>query len=171
MNHLSWKSLTFYGVALGSVVLLFKGVSRYGESHLKAPIPISGSYLIPVKTLTGCQTSENLMLKILQSGIYLNGALSVAEPSGVLEKNTQEKPLLTGTFHQQHLQLSGNVPFAQLCHASAGSTNASHSLFVEIQANVTNETLQGQIFLKPQSNPLEFVAKKEVSNENQPMIH
>jgi hypothetical protein len=33
MNHLSLKSLAFYGVAIGSVALLFKVVSAYGETN------------------------------------------------------------------------------------------------------------------------------------------
>ena len=36
MNHLSLKSLAFYGIAIGSVALLFKVVSAYGETNLKA---------------------------------------------------------------------------------------------------------------------------------------
>ncbi len=35
MNDFNFKSLGFYGVAIASVLILFKGVTAYGESHSK----------------------------------------------------------------------------------------------------------------------------------------
>jgi hypothetical protein len=38
MSHFNAKTLSFYGIAIGSVLLLFKTVSAYGETKLKAPL-------------------------------------------------------------------------------------------------------------------------------------
>jgi hypothetical protein len=68
MNHLSLKSLAFYGVAIGSVALLFKVVSAYGETNLKAAPAIGGSYRFDAKSLPECLKSDSLVLTIEQSG-------------------------------------------------------------------------------------------------------
>ncbi|NJK77025.1 MAG: hypothetical protein HC786_17625 [Richelia sp. CSU_2_1] len=51
MNHLSFKSLVFYGMAIGSVSLLFKVVTACGETNLKAPPAIAGNYRFEPKSL------------------------------------------------------------------------------------------------------------------------
>ncbi|QFS47250.1 hypothetical protein GXM_04740 [Nostoc sphaeroides CCNUC1] len=52
MNHFNLKSLIFYGVAISSVLVLFKTVTVYGENNLKAPPAINGRYRLTL--------SENL---------------------------------------------------------------------------------------------------------------
>lgn len=76
MSHFNLKSLTFYGVMIGSVLVLFNIVSVYGESSLKAPPNISGNYLLDSQNLSDCLKSEKLNLAIAQSGIYLTGRLT-----------------------------------------------------------------------------------------------
>jgi hypothetical protein len=44
MKHVKWKSLAFYGLTIVAVLVLFKAVSIYGESNLKAGLEISDRY-------------------------------------------------------------------------------------------------------------------------------
>lgn len=54
MSHFNLKSLAFYGVAIGSVLVLFKTVTAYGESNLKAPDKIGGIYRLEAQNLPEC---------------------------------------------------------------------------------------------------------------------
>jgi hypothetical protein len=44
MKHVKWKSLAFNGLTIVAVLVLFKAVSIYGESNLKAAFEISDRY-------------------------------------------------------------------------------------------------------------------------------
>ena len=94
MSHFNLKSLTFYGVMIGSVLVLFNIVSVYGESSLKAPPNIAGNYLLENLNLPDCLKSEKLSLTIAQSGIYLTGRLTTESQTiklnGLLENITTE---------------------------------------------------------------------------------
>ncbi len=80
MNNLNFKSLGFYGIAITSVLLLFKTVTAYGETNLKAPPVINGSYRLALdQNLSNCQPPEPLILNIQQSGIYFNAFLLPAK--------------------------------------------------------------------------------------------
>ena len=62
MNNLNFKSLGFYGIAITSVLLLFKTVTAYGETNLKAPPVINGSYRLALdQNLSNCQPPEPLL--------------------------------------------------------------------------------------------------------------
>ena len=74
-SHFNFKSLTFYGVAIGFVLILFNLVTRYGEANLKAPARIDGRYRLSIAQLPDCLKSADPVLTIQQSGIYLNGFL------------------------------------------------------------------------------------------------
>lgn len=159
MNHFSLKSLTFYGVAIGSVVLLFKVVTAYGETNLKAPAPINGSYTINAKTLPGCLKSDALVLIIQQSGIYLNGSLLPVQKGKNSQETGEEKLSLTGKWNKknpnQPLTLSGAVPDITKCQNQS----------VVIQGLADGKILKGRI--KESSNPqvVEFTAKREATEQ------
>jgi hypothetical protein len=95
MNHFSLKSLTFYGVAIASVLGLFKIVTLYGETRLQASPPIAGTYRL---TESDSCLSRNTQLAIEQSGIYLRGTLSTAGTSVPLD----------GRFQGDSLRLQGS---------------------------------------------------------------
>ena len=163
MSHFNFKSLAFYGTAIGSVVLLFKIVTDYGQ-NLKAPLPIDGRYRITAKNLPKCLQSDDLVLSIHQSGIYLNGSLlalskNVEMPNSASTSETivQQKPFLSGRWKNQQLTLSGAVNNLSSCQ---------NNINLSIQANVNQETLNGQMTLNSTTQPVTFTAQRE-SNEQQ----
>jgi hypothetical protein len=86
MNHFNLKSLSFYGIAIASVLGLFKIVTLYGETRLQASPPIAGTY-----RLTGSDSclGRDTRLAIEQSGIYLQGTLSTGGTSVPLDGRFQ----------------------------------------------------------------------------------
>lgn len=165
MSHFNLKSLTFYGVAISSVVILFKVVTAYGEANLKAPLAIGGSYRINAQTLPGCLKSDALVLTIKQSGIYLNGSLLPAKSNPQLEKIAEEKPSLTGQLNYPQLNLSGSIPLVSSCNRS------SNPDWVQIRGVVNGETLVGQIALNSTPMAVEFTAEHEKLVEQQENPH
>jgi hypothetical protein len=162
MSHFNLKSLIFYGVAIGSVVVLFKVVTAYGESSLKASPPIDGPYRIDAKNLPGCLQAEALVLEIQQSGIYLNGSLLPSNKAVHSQTTVKTKPSLTGKFSEQKLSMSGAVPQLKSCH------NQSLSL----QGIVDGNTLKGQINLSSIPNAVNFTAQKEATAQQiEPKTH
>lgn len=172
MSHFNLKSLAFYGVAIGSVVVLFKVVTAYGETRLKAPPPIGGAYRISAQNLPGCLQSDELVLDIQQSGIYLFGSLL---PTTINEKAAtvaEEKPSLTGNFQNQQLHLEGSIPWISGCNASVKQANgAAGSNWVKIQGVVKGETLVGQIALSSTPTATEFTAQREARAEQSRSKH
>ena len=81
MKIFSVKSIGLYSLAIGSAVVFFQLVTSYGEANLKAPIAVTGNYLITLKNLTGCLKSKSLLMNLKQSGIYLNASLMAIEGS------------------------------------------------------------------------------------------
>lgn len=160
MSHFSLKSLTFYGVAIAFVVVLFKVVTAYGETNLKAPAPIDGRYRINAKTFPGCLKSDSLVLIIQQSGIYLNGALLPVRKGKKSQNPGEEKPSLTGKWNKKNqnlpLTLSGAVPHLTKCQNQS----------VVIQGLADGKILKGRI--KESSNPqvVEFSATREATEQN-----
>lgn len=89
MSHFNAKTLSFYGIAISSVLLLFKIVSTYGETKLKAAPNINGTYeLAKAENLPQCLQNRQLVLNIEQSGIYLFGNLASqpeSNPESIVE--------------------------------------------------------------------------------------
>ena len=129
------KSLIFYTVAIGSAIVLFKTVTAYGESAIKAPLPISGRYLLQAQNLPGCLKAENLVLNIQQSGIYLFGSLAPREKSSESTTEAEEKPSLSGLFRHRQLVLSGTIPHLSGCDRFL-STNSNNSPEIKIIAEL-----------------------------------
>ena len=162
MSHFSLKSLSFYAVAIGSVVLLFNGVTAYGEANLKAPPKMDGRYRINAQNLPGCLKADALLLNIQQSGIYLNGSLLPAQKNTQLETLAAEKPSLNGQLSHPKLSLSGPVPWVPNCNNAVSQADApGQSLSVKIQGLVQEETLTGQISLSSMPIVAEFTAGRE----------
>jgi hypothetical protein len=114
-NHLNVKTLSFYGIMIGSVVMLFKVVSAYGESNLKAPPNISGTYSITSENLPECLKSKDLDLTIEQSGIYLFGNLTPSTDDKKINKNEHLKINLEGKMKEGKISLSGKTKNSNIC--------------------------------------------------------
>lgn len=162
MSHFNLKSLIFYGVAIGSVVVLFKVVTAWGESSLKAAPPIDGRYSINAKNLPGCLQAEALVLEIQQSGIYLNASLLPSNKPVQSQTTVKTKPSLTGKFSNQKLSISGAVPQLKSCH----------NQFLSLQGIVEGNILKGQINLNSMPNAVNFTAQKEaIAQQTEPKSH
>jgi hypothetical protein len=166
MHQLKIKTLVFYGVTIGSVLLLFKVVTAYGESNLKAPPAINGRYkLVLSKSLPICEKSDDLILDVQQSGIYVNGLLLPINSKEKAAKANTSKPTLTGKFENQQLSLTGKVPKTILCNSSNSQAQANTHLqnnssnLVNTQIQLFNkEHFTGQINLDVTDKSIAFTA-------------
>ncbi len=133
MSHFNAKTLSFYGIAIGSVLLLFKTVSAYGETKLKAPPNIDGSYqFLQAENLPTCLQDQQLKLNVEQSGVYLFGNLAIQPKSG--QKNVVEIPF-NGNFKDNQIIMSGKGNLA----------NCDSEVQLTIQGKHENHNLVGQI--------------------------
>ncbi|MDZ4872373.1 MAG: hypothetical protein CLLPBCKN_001761 [Chroococcidiopsis cubana SAG 39.79] len=162
-NHFNLKSLAFYGVAISSVLLLFKVVSAYGEANLKAQTSIQGRYLLSLdQNLPDCLELSNLVLDIQQSGIYLNGSLLLAESSSHKARVGEKRPTLTGKLSDRTLQLTGNVPLATICRRPvAAVVNA-----IAISSQFQSERIEGKLDIGTTAREIAFTAKRLESGES-----
>ena len=133
MSHFSAKSLTFYGVAITSVLVLFKVVSAYGETNLKAASDIGGTYKITrSQNFPDCLAEQKLNLTVEQSGIYLFGHLALQSESN--KENKTEFPL-SGDFKNEEIIMSGKGNLA----------NCDSELQLAIEAHREKDNLIGKI--------------------------
>ena len=149
-HHFNLKSFIFYGTMIGSVVLLFKGVTAYGESQLKAPHSIGGDYAIKLENPPECLKKQNLVLKIEQSGVYIFAklALKKAEP--------HPDPInLQGRLENQQMILSGSLNPWFFCTPDSFSTANELTL----KGSFQEKTLTGQLETQTLSNLIQFQAK------------
>jgi hypothetical protein len=166
MSHFNLKSLAFYGVAIGSVVLLFRVVSVYGEANLKAPPAVGGSYRISAQNLPGCLKSDTLVLDIKQSGTYLFGSLLPGKTDAKTATMAEEKPSLTGRLSTQQLSIEGPIPWVSSCNKPVAQADGSGgTISVKIQGVINEETLDGQIALSSTPTAAEFTAQREAPVE------
>lgn len=162
MGHFNFKSLAFYGVAIGAVLLLFEVVTAYGEANLKAPAPIDGRYRLSyTQNLPKCPKSDALVLTIQQSGIYLNGSLLPAQTNAQQPTSAEEKSSMTGQLINQQLSLSGTVPRSTFCIKAVPQANDNSSSSVRIQSRVEGKNLEGKITLNGIPEAIGFTAQRE----------
>ncbi|MFH7025171.1 MAG: hypothetical protein ACHBN1_07155 [Heteroscytonema crispum UTEX LB 1556] len=168
MSNFSLKSLTFYGVTIASVLVLFKVVTVYGETSLKAAPAISDRYRLTLaENLPNCEKSKSLMLNIQQSGIYLNGSLVPETANTENSKTNEPKPTLTGLLKNQQLNLTGQVPKSVLCQnaASQTPTNSQDSVTTQIQL-ANKQSFTGQITVNGTSKALFFTAVPQIREQS-----
>ena len=168
MNHLRLKSLAFYGVTIGLVALLFKVVSAYGETNLKAAPAIGGSYRFDAQSLPECLKSDFLVLTIEQSGVYLSGNLRSGSSEADREKIAEETPSLHGKWETQGLSLSGAVPNLKGC---SDSTATGLNSSVKMRGIVEGESLKGKISLTDKAAATDFTAQREAVAKPQKPEH
>jgi len=157
-SHFSFKSLSFYAVAIGSVLILFNVVTTYGESKLKAPSAIGGRYRLAfANSLPGCAKPEPLLLVVDQSGVYANGVILPASTTTENPMSAAEKLTLTGLFKDKQLNLSGTVPQAVLCNQSS----ASGTKAIAINSRIEGDKMVGEIAQGAQPQKNQFTAQKQ----------
>jgi len=141
MSHFNLKSLAFYSVMIGSVLVLFNRVSVYGESSLKAPPNISGNYLLESQNLPDCLKSEKLNLAIAQSVIYLTGRFTTQNQTiklnGLLENAITDQ----ASRRSQPFSLIGKTEQLANCPQSKGNSPSE----IQLKTQFQNKTLVGQI--------------------------
>lgn len=163
MNHLSLKSLAFYGTAIASVLVLFNIVAAYGESKIKALPDISGNYRISSQDLPDCLKSDNLSLNIEQSGIYLLGNLSLSS------SNTPESKItLDGKLNDKQLSLYGQTKELAKCNPSQTSNN-THLL--KIEGEQQGQNFSGKITGTTISTEANFTAVKLEQSQSEKEIN
>lgn len=164
MSHFNLKSLTFYGVAIALVLVLFKVVIAYGESNLKAPTSIEGRYRLSY-TQPNCRYSNTPVLSIQQSGIYLNGSLLPALADDQQLKSAEKRPTLAGQMHNQQITLAGTVPASTLCNKISETTASDRPLdnsFSSIKLHqAQGENLTGEMSVNGSLDIIEFTAQPE----------
>ncbi|MBG1268764.1 hypothetical protein [Nostoc sp. WHI] len=161
MNHFNFKSLIFYGVAISSVLLLFKTVSAYGENNLKAPPPVNGRYRLTLaENLPNCEKSDTLTLNVEQSGIYLNASVLPANAN----PDTDEKHSLTGMLKNQQLDLSGKVGRSILCNIPRPQNDPLNSVTIQMQL-VNKGSMTGQLTVNDIPQTLKFTGTPQKAQE------
>ncbi|MBD6616947.1 hypothetical protein FNW02_14190 [Komarekiella sp. 'clone 1'] len=161
MNHFNFKSLAFYGVAISSVLLLFKVVTAYGENNLQAPPAINGLYSLTLaENLPLCKKSDALILNLQQSGIYLNASLLAANTNADIDV----KHSLTGMMLRQQLNLSGTVDISIFCNNSRLQKNPINSVTIQMQL-VHKGKMTGQLTINGISQNLGFTATLQKAQE------
>jgi len=169
MSHFNFKSLTFYGIAIGLVLVLFEVVTAYGESNLKAPAPIDGRYRLSYQKPNPLKLNA-LVLTIQQSGIYLNGSLLPAQ-TNAQPTSAEEILSLTGQMRNQQLSLTGTVPRSIFYNNTVSQAAASNRpkdnspSSIRLQSRVQGETLEGQITVSGIPEVIGFTAQKEIPAE------
>lgn len=168
MNHFHPKSLLFYGIMIGSVLILFRVTAAYGEKHLKAPPNINGRY-VSTQAPPGCPEASRLALTILQSGVFLHGSLQLQEAGNqptTQPSASQAKPSLNGRWNQSQVVLSGRTEALATCTRTA---NSSSSREVSIQGKIdslpekTLATFTGQIEIVGSNQPWTFSAEQQAT--------
>ncbi|XGV99401.1 MAG: hypothetical protein ACAF41_10750 [Leptolyngbya sp. BL-A-14] len=159
-NHFNLKSLSFYGGAIAVVVALFSVVTAYGEANLKAAQKIDGRYQIPAQALPGCLKSEQLILLVQQSGIYLTGSLLASETAEALEKRATERPSMTGNWENQRLTLQGDASYLPKCQGD-----------VKIQGTIAQQSLNGTLSLSSAPGEIPFTGTLEAPAPKQSPAH
>lgn len=164
MNHFNWKSLAFYGTMIGSVLLIFKVVTAYGETQLKAAPNISGSYHLTAQNLPDCLKSDDLTLTIEQSGIYLFGNLSLTSQGNKQTNAHNPKIALDGKLREQKLSLSGKIDQLARCQQLATANSAD---LLQIQGSKEGKNLIGKMTWNSASPEVTFTAQLDESQTQQ----
>jgi hypothetical protein len=160
MSHFNVKTLSFYGVAISSVLVLFKVVSAYGETNLTAAPKIGGVYqIVESQNLPDCLADKKINLAIEQSGVYLFGNL--AEQSEEVQKNDKAEFPLSGDFKNQKIVMSGAGQLAD-CDAD---------LQLTLQGRVEKDSLIGTLKEGSNTSAGSFTAQYQEVKEDAPKGH
>jgi hypothetical protein len=156
------KLLMFYGGTLAFVVVLFQGVTHYGDTRLVAAPNINGRYL-STDAMPGCPESTRVLLTILQSGVYLNGAVNVVENAAVIEEATGEARLpLSGRLAQPQVTLDGRTSALSRCQPLAQRAQVAGTIASEADKKLA---FAGTILLDSDAKPWQIKALRLVESK------
>ncbi|MBD2295955.1 hypothetical protein H6G06_21370 [Anabaena sphaerica FACHB-251] len=154
MNNFNFKSLAISGVAITSVLILFKTVTAYGENHLRATSLIHNRYhLTLAKNLPNCEKVNSLVLNIQQSGIYLNASLLTVNAN----TDTKTQLPLTGILKNQQLELSGKIDSSIFCQTPSVQNSQIQPITIQM-SQLNNDNIPGQLKINNIPTTLEFTA-------------
>lgn len=164
INHFNFKSLAFYGVAITSVLILFKTVTAYGENNLRATPLINNRYLLTLATnLPNCKQTNTLVLNIQQSGIYLNASLLPVTANSVQEKQLT----LSGLLNNPKLDLSGKVDSSAFCKVPTSQNSQIQPITIQM-SQLNQDKITGQLKINKIPTTLEFTALPQTDQKATP---
>jgi hypothetical protein len=164
MKKVQPKLLLFYGGTLAFVIVLFQGVTHYGNTRLVAAPNINGRYL-STEEMPGCPTSTRVLLTILQSGVYLNGAVDLVENAAVIEEVSGEARLpLSGRLAQQQITLAGRTPALNRCKPLAQRLQVAGTIASEADKKLA---FAGTILLDSNAQPWQIKALRLVESKQE----
>jgi len=142
----------FYGGAIIIVIALLKTITHYGENYLHPPKAIKNRYIITLaKSLPNCHQVNSLILKVQQSGVYLNAALLPVSADSDRIKQFN----LSGILSNQALNLSGSLNYPTICpnlHGSYSPENQIQPVNIRISL-ASQKTITGEIHF-PNAQPI-----------------
>jgi hypothetical protein len=156
-NH-NLNHLAFYGIAISSVLALFKVVSVYGETSLKAPANIHGVYQLTIANSPPCLKDKPLELNIQQSGIYLFGHLVLNQ-----EKNP-EQVSLSGNLKDGQIMLSGKSKFVSFCPEL-------NNQFIQLKGKIKDGKIVGNLTGEEQAVLGDFTGLKKAIFKEESLGH
>jgi hypothetical protein len=155
MSHFNKKSLIFYAVAIGSVITLFSIVTAYGEANLKTAKSVAGTYRLQIKPQSGCSTPPKLDLTLEQSGVYVTATLRSEAQSA-----SKNQAALSGRWRSPRLDLIGQGSLPDLCLSSSKISSRPRNVQIQLDGQVTDAQVTGQIKLGNNSQTLAFSGQK-----------
>jgi len=151
--NLDLRILAFYGGAIATVIILFKSITVYGENYLHPPAPLKNLYLLTLTQIPDCKQINPVLLKIQQSGIYVNAALLPATENA--EKFKQLS--LSGLLNKQELNLSGKINAGILCQNFAHSENQLSPATLRLSFAQEKEIIGQLLFPQVTSSRINFI--------------
>jgi hypothetical protein len=147
-EHFNFKSLKLYGIMIGSVLVLFKAVTAYGETRLKAPQLVAGNYQLDFQSLPECLGRGNISLNLEQSGIYLFGTLLIKE----------QKIELDGKFNDGQISLFGQANRIAECEIS---DEPKEKRGIAIEGSTQDKKFLGEIRWNSSPQDIDFTGTLE----------
>lgn len=145
----------FYFVLILGAIVLFKGITTYGETQLHAAPKITGDYSFT--TSWPCLENQRNKLKIEQSGLYVFGDLSFQNPEEITIP-------LSGTMTTEVLSVSTKESnkIQQLLAECTGSASQNYQSLT-LMGTLEKNSISGRINIDGQQPGIDFMAKKEES--------
>ncbi|MFM2063489.1 MAG: hypothetical protein RLZZ507_3159 [Cyanobacteriota bacterium] len=164
MNNFNFKSLAISGVAIASVLILFRNVTAYGENHLRSTNLIHNRYhLTLTQKLPNCEKANTLIFNIQQSGIYLNASLFPVNTN----TDTKKQLTLTGILQNQQLELSGKIDSSIFCQTPSVQNSQLQPITIQM-SQLNQENIPGQIKINTIPTTLKFTALPQTNQKATP---
>ncbi|MBD2690401.1 hypothetical protein [Anabaena catenula] len=163
-NNFNFKSLAISGIAIASVLVLFKTVTAYGENNLRATSLINSRYRLTLaKNLPNCEKGNSLILNIQQSGIYLNASLLPPQANA----DTKKQFPLSGKLQNQELHLSGKIDTSNFCQLPSAQNSPDQAITIQM-SKLKNDHIPGQLKINNIPTTLEFTASAQTDQKEIP---